>query len=157
MVNYGRTIPTITMVVHTTKNTQRELAEGAIMNNIKRLYALIERNIATINATLPYDRVTDAIIKLCEAIQETDTDESTWCIGECGYLGGLDNLIVGAYWHYTEWHGGQTSKSYQALCALGGLFSPGRTSLDEEDPSFDTFNYLNILANEYYIQRKSQL
>jgi hypothetical protein len=125
-------------------------------NNIKRLYALIERNIATTDATLPYDRVTDAIIKLAEVISSTDTDESTWYIGECGYLGGLDNLIVGAYWHYTEWHGGQASKSYLALCALGGIFSPGGTSLDEDDPSFETYSLLETLANDYHIQRKSQ-
>jgi hypothetical protein len=69
------------------------------VRNIKRLFNLVEKNIATINATLDYDRVTDAITRLAEVIQETDTDESVWYIGEYGYIGGLDNLIVGAYWH----------------------------------------------------------
>lgn len=120
------------------------------MKNIKRLYKLIERNVATIHATLDYNRVTEAIIKLCDVIDSTETDESVWSIGECSYLGGLDNLIVGAYWHYTEWHGGQASKSYQALCSLGHIFSPGMSSLDKDDPSHETYTAFEALASEYY-------
>ena len=56
-----------------------------------------------------------AIIRLCEAIEQADDIE---------WLPGLDDLIIGSYWHFTEWHEGQNSLSYQALCALGRIYKP---------------------------------
>ena len=32
--------------------------------------------------------------------------------------------LIGAYWHYSEWHSGQYSKGYAALSALGQVYSP---------------------------------
>ena len=49
----------------------------------------------------------------------------------------LGDLIVGAYWALTEWHGGQHSPEYAAMCALGLVFSPGCTGPpqgDDESP-----------------------
>jgi hypothetical protein len=59
----------------------------------------------------------------------------------------LDDLIVGAYWHYSEWHGGQSSKSYVALCALGQVFTPGMSRADEDNEAYQA---LNSLAEREY-------
>ena len=45
-------------------------------------------------------------------------------------------MIVGAYWHYSEWHGGQTSDGYAALCALGKIFRPGMTGPEEGNMTY---------------------
>ena len=80
------------------------------------------------------------LIELCDAIKaEDDTD---WSIGESTDAS-LDNLIVGAYWALSEWHGGQSSDTYAALCALGSIFSPGMTSLDEESPEYIPYEMIN--------------
>ena len=62
-----------------------------------------------------------ALIDLAHAI--TAEEETDWSLGEfleCS----LDSLIVGAYWSLTEWHGGQSSPEYAALCALGNNENP---------------------------------
>ena len=73
-----------------------------------------------------------ALDTLADAVSETETDESTWCIGEfleCD----LASLIIGAYWALTEWHDG--GATYATLCWLGKIFSPGMTSGPEPDSS----------------------
>lgn len=115
------------------------------IRNIERLYNVIENSLFTINGKLCYDRVTDAIIALCREISETETDETLWYIGEHGYAS-LDSLIVGAYWHYTEWHGGQYSKSYAALCCLGDIFDPGFSGLDMDSSEYDVYLTFHDMA-----------
>ena len=113
--------------------------------NIERLHTLICRALFRINSPLDYDRTTDAIIRLCEVIQDTETDETTWWIGEdeCS----LADLIPAAYWHYTEWHAGQYSKGYRALSALGQIFSPGMTDGPEpETAEHDAYQALEQMA-----------
>jgi hypothetical protein len=41
--------------------------------------------------------------------------------------------LVGAYWALTEWHGGQWSVEYRALCTIGRIFKPGMTNGPEPD------------------------
>jgi hypothetical protein len=67
---------------------------------------------------------------LCRAIK--DEDETNWSLGEFGECT-LDSLLIGAYWALSEWHAGQSSPEYAALCAIGGIFSPGM-SLKVETP-----------------------
>lgn len=75
--------------------------------NIERFYNVAYNSLFTINGTLSYDRVTDCLIKLANELSATDTDEEdVWTCGEFNEAA-LADLIVGAYWHYTEWHGGQ--------------------------------------------------
>lgn len=78
-----------------------------------------------------------ALIALADAVHALDhTDDSTefiWSsIGEHTECP-LGDLIVGAYWALSEWHGGQSSDTYAALCALGQVFSPGMSDGPEED------------------------
>lgn len=74
-----------------------------------------------------------ALIALGNAVHAEETDESIWsCLGEFTEAP-LGDLITGAYWSLTEWHAGQSSPSYAALCALGQVFSPGMSGGPEPD------------------------
>ena len=115
------------------------------IRNIERLFNVIDNSLFTINGKLCYDRITDAFILLANEISQTETDESVWTIGEFGYAS-LDSLIVGAYCHYSEWHGGQYSKSYVALCALGAIFTMGYGWMEEESPEVDVYIALQDMA-----------
>jgi len=71
-------------------------------------------------------------LDLCAAINaEKETD---WHLGECETFS-LSDYIIGAYWAFSQWHGGQTSQSYAALCALGSIFSPGMCDGPEPESS----------------------
>jgi len=82
-----------------------------------------------------------ALINLCNAIE--GCQDVDWYLGE-GEETDLASLIIGAYWSLSEWHGGQSSNTYQALCALGGVFHPGMACGPEEDSVekniYHTFN-----------------
>lgn len=85
----------------------------------------------------------EALIDLARAINAEE--ETDWNLGECLECS-LDSLIVGAYWSLTEWHGGQSSPEYAALCALGSIFSPGMTSppeSSEDGPEFYGYEACN--------------
>ena len=112
------------------------------MRNIRRLFNVIDRSLFTIKGDLDYDRITQAIELLSNEIRDYEWDtENIWYLGD-GRECCLSDLIVGAYWHYTEWHGGQYSDTYRTLCALGSIFSPGMSSVeDEEDnPAYEALN-----------------
>ena len=113
--------------------------------NAARYLAVLDHNLGSINGTMDYARITECIIRLADYLAENETNEETWWLGEHGYLTGLDNLIVGAFWHYTEWHGGQWSQGYRALSALGGVFEP---NMSLPEPDNDTYQLLNNLAEK---------
>ena len=75
-----------------------------------------------------------ACTELAMLIKETETAESVWNLGECQECT-LGDFIIGAYWSLTEWHAGQWSYEYTALCALGTVFKPGMTSGPEDGTS----------------------
>ena len=72
-----------------------------------------------------------ALIQLGNAVHGADAEEIDWGLGEWNEAD-LAALVVGAYWSLTQWHAGQSSPSYAALCSLGRVFSPGMTSGPEE-------------------------
>ena len=119
----------------------------AQFKNITRLYNVAYKSIFTINGTLKYSRVTDTIIKLVNMVAETETDEFTLTdIGEFNEAC-LSDLIIGAFWHYTEWHGGQSSKGYAALSSLGGIYWPNmETGPETETGEHSAYTMLNELA-----------
>jgi hypothetical protein len=115
------------------------------IKTITRYFNIIDRSLFTVCGSLDYERITDSLIKLANTIADYDGDtESIWYIGEYGACS-LADLIVGAYWHYTEWHAGQWSKGYAALCALGRVFDPGMTMPE-------TGNWAYIALNELAAQ-----
>ena len=119
--------------------------------NIARYFRVIDSSLFMVTGNLDYDRITDAIIKLANAVDEYDDDtESIWYIGEYGACC-LSDLIVGAYWHFADWHGGQWSKGYAALSALGQVFQPGMTSIESEradgSSACEAYDALNTMAS----------
>ena len=108
------------------------------MKNIQRYFNVIDNGLFNTSG-LDYDRITDAIIALANAVADYDGDtEAMWYIGECegSTMMCLSDLIVGAYWHYAEWHAGQWSKGYQALSALGRVFDPGMSSAETDNEAY---------------------
>jgi hypothetical protein len=65
----------------------------------------------------------------------------------------LGDLIAGAYWSLTEWHAGQASRSYAALCALGQVFKPGMTDGPEPDSGEAT---AYEMVNEWFATHPKQ-
>jgi hypothetical protein len=84
------------------------------------------------------------VIDLCAAIKAED--ETDWYMNECGECT-LDEFIIGAFWSFAQWHGGQSSPEYAALCALGDIFSPGMSSGPEDDTGEQ---YAFEACNEYF-------
>jgi hypothetical protein len=116
------------------------------MKHIEQLFDKVSNALFRVGNTLSYAEVTDLLIELANAIHSfPDDSEGLWSIGECGDCT-LDALLVGAYWHYTEWHGGQYSSGYAALCAIGEVFSPGMSSLDSDSSEYFAYQQLNQLA-----------
>lgn len=111
--------------------------------NIKRIFNVINHNVFTINGTMEYSRVMDCFIKLCEVVNEycdnNDDTENVWYIGEYTECNLMD-LITGAYWHFSEWHSGQESKSYLCLSVLGSIYSPGMECADSENVAYELLN-----------------
>lgn len=121
------------------------------LRHIERTHAALCRSLFTTTGRLSYDRITEGMIRLCELINaycdEHDDTESLWYTGE--HTGAsLADFLPGAYWHYTDYHEGQSSVSYQALSMLGTIFNPGMSSPDEDGPEADTINALNQLAEK---------
>ena len=100
-----------------------------------------------------YNRLTQAIDLLARLVHDCPEDPATgdnsqvWAIGEFD-AASLDSLIVGAYWHFSQWHEGQWSDSYRALFSLGTVFNPGPVATGPEPDSseFDVFRELNNIA-----------
>jgi hypothetical protein len=91
---------------------------------IKRLHAVLEKNVTQINPALDYSRVVRALELLGMATLKYEGADEDWIyIGEHSYT--VDSFIVAGYWHLSQWHSGQASDSYRALCSLGTVFSPG--------------------------------
>jgi hypothetical protein len=84
-----------------------------------------------------------AFTLLGQALDKYDLPEGIWCsLGESTEAC-LGDLIVGAYWALSEWHGGQASDTYVALCSLGQVFKPGMTSAPGyEDSEFTAYELI---------------
>lgn len=87
------------------------------------------------------------LIELGQAVHALNHDDDTehiWgTIGEHTEAP-LGDLIVGAYWALSEWHAGQESNSYAALCVLGQVYSPGmECAPEEEDPAHTAYELIN--------------
>ena len=94
--------------------------------------AIMQSDIFRLNG--PAIDLPEALETLARAVQENETDESTWSLGEFSECD-LGSLIAAAYWILSEWHAGQASPEYRALCQLGRVFKPGMTSGPEPDSS----------------------
>jgi len=99
---------------------------------VVRAYEAIMNSTVFLATGKPID-LPRALTLLGNAVHGRELDEGAWStIGEHTEAP-LGDLIVGAYWSLSEWHAGQSSASYAALCSLGQVFSPGCTSGPEPD------------------------
>ena len=126
------------------------------IHNIKRLFKVIDNSLFMTTGNLDYERITDAIISLSNEVHNIPDDdsedaESIWYIGEYGNCC-LPDLITGAYWHYSEWHGGQWSQGYAALSALGEVFQPGMTTPESDNLAY---TMLNDIAHKFQYHTRS--
>lgn len=87
------------------------------------------------------------IKKLAELVDSLPDDYNNWYdIGETG-LATVADMLIGTYWHLTEWHSGQWSDSYETLCVIGNVYKPGYCSGVEPDTSeHEIYQILNCLA-----------
>ena len=88
-----------------------------------------------------------ATLALCEAVNKHADDSFAWYyVGEDSEATTSD-LIVGLFWHYSEWHGGQSHITYAALSALGTIYSPGMMDGPEPDsPEEWVYNFAGEMA-----------
>jgi hypothetical protein len=91
----------------------------------------------------------EVLLELAAAIKSEE--ETNWELGECGACC-LSDFLAGAYWSLTEWHAGQWSPEYAALCALGGIFRPGCTSAPESAEESEWAAY--EACNEWFQSRQ---
>ena len=116
------------------------------LHNIERLVRVIENSVFMTTGKLDYPRITDAIIKLSDLVNDYDGDsDDLWnidtnCIS-------IADLIVGAYWHFLEWHSGQVSIGYRAFCALDRIYTP---NMEQPDTENELFIELDSMADNYW-------
>lgn len=117
------------------------------MSKTESIFNLIYSNLFTIKPVkaLDYYGLQCAFVDLVEAIEkEPETD---WSIGEFTECC-LDDLIMGAYWFFADYHAGQYSTQYAALCVLGRIFKPNFSSLDQDAPEGDVYRMLEQFLTE---------
>ena len=91
-----------------------------------------------------YHKTTRGIILLADQLTEHESI-STWLdIGEFGEFT-LADLVVGGFWFYTDYHGGQASPEYRALSSLGGVYSPGMTHGPDTEGELAAYQMLEDL------------
>lgn len=121
-----------------------------LMKALEQAYDAIHDAIATTKGGLEYSELSSRFVELCELLttelEKNDQTESIWYIGEFNDFT-LADLIIGAFWHYSDYYLGQNSESYQALCMLGDLYSPGNALAPEPESGEQTaYKLLNELA-----------
>jgi len=115
------------------------------MNNIEKHYGKIYNGLFLRGCNLDYMNFAPMFTALACAINaEPETD---WSLGEFKEAA-LDDLIIGAFWHFTEWHRGQNSSEYTALCCLGAIYSPGCETGPDSPGSIAVYQQLERLAEK---------
>ena len=71
-----------------------------------------------------YHKTTRGMILLADQLTEHESIGTWLDIGEFGEFT-LADLVIGGFWFYADYHGGQASPEYRALSSLGGVYSPG--------------------------------
>jgi len=126
------------------------------MNTLTIAYDEIYKSILTINPVVSYENLAQKFIDLSALINALPDDNDSWYyIGE-GNESDLMNTVIGAFWHYSQWHSGQESTSYAALSALGSIYTPNMESepTDQDDDGFNAFEQLEQLAETSQVYNK---
>lgn len=118
--------------------------------NFEQLHSDLEKSIFTNEPVFTYDKIPAKFIELANVIANYPHDNEDWIyVGEYSNCD-LASMIIGAFWHFTEWHAGQDSESYAAYSALSQVFHPGMTDgPDEDSTEEDCYQMLGELAEAY--------
>jgi hypothetical protein len=127
------------------------------LSAIESLYEQISSSIFTIEPIFTYPELSLKFVELSQAIINFDGDSEEWYyLGESNECQ-LDDMIIGAFWHYTNYHNGQDSDAYLALSSLGQIYQPNmekppsedENATDEENTSIHScFVLLNKMAEK---------
>lgn len=114
---------------------------------IQKHFDKINETLFTINGTLSYTEVLEELEAMCQEIKDTETDEFIWgTMGEGG-MACLGDLLVGAYWFLTYYHGGQDSIEYRVFSRIGEIYNPGCVDgPQEESGEEDTYKALEVIC-----------
>lgn len=105
------------------------------IEELEKLTVSIDRGLYHIHGGLSYWDLVDKITKLANLIHDYGGETEDWLyLNEFGNAS-PDAILVGAYWHAVEWHGGQDCPVYAMQCAIGQVFSPGMTDGPEPGSS----------------------
>ena len=85
-----------------------------------------------------------ALRTICSKIEALEPDCDDWLYFGEGSDCALSDFIVAAYWACVDCHGGQESDTYATMCALGSIFSPSMSSLEDDPESSEKFAYDQI-------------
>jgi len=113
---------------------------------IKALHRAIEKTLFNRNPPLTYAKTVKALDLMARLIADYDGDNDDWIyIGE--FTCDIPTMLIAAYWHLSQWHGGQWSDEYRALCSIGEIFSPGMSSEPSRgDSEYDCYKALDAMA-----------
>ena len=115
-------------------------------NRLVRIHGIIDRSLFYRDPPLTYQKTMKAIEILADLIHDYEYDtECIWYIGESGSCT-LDSLIIGAYWFFVDYHGGQNSDEYRTQCVIGQVFSPGMSSLEDDSCEKDVYKALERIC-----------
>lgn len=81
---------------------------------------------------LSYVQMVEKIRELAHSVKANT--ESDYYLGQFEEAT-LDTLLIGSFWFFVDYHGGQDSPEYSAQCAIGQVFNPGMTSGPEPETS----------------------
>jgi hypothetical protein len=112
--------------------------------NIERLLKVVDKALFHIDGNLSYERTLEAIERLSEEVEKTDTDESVWELGNVS----LDSILVGTYWFLDHYHNGQGSIEYRVMCTIGRIFSPGHSEYNPDSGEGYVYESLKSLERK---------
>ena len=102
-------------------------------------------------STLSLSLILSNLRHLAKACEAYEGDTLDWCcVGECDHAS-VDNVLVGAYWALSHWHGGQDSETYATLCTIGDVLHPGMTDGPEpESAEADVYEALDSIFTQVH-------
>jgi glutathione S-transferase len=124
--------------------TQAEIRQASMARQGD--FETLFNNILAAANTGDYDKTTRGIILLADQLTEHESIGTWLDIGEFGEFT-LADLVVGGYWFYADYHGGQASPEYRALSSLGGVYSPGMTHGPDSPGEIAAYEMLEDLCN----------
>lgn len=119
------------------------------------LFDKLNKALFRMDSTDTYTDVVEDIGSL--AISVKSDEDSDWFLGESGACT-LDQLLVGAFWFFTDYHGGMFSPEYRSLSRLSEIYNPGMTHGPEpESPEVSVYEALEGLYKSWMESKRKSL